>query len=143
MTPRHSQNTCPSLSDLDSRNAWANLRQYWELVSLCTFEPTQLAGEACRWPGARWAETHLGWVYSAGSSRVPAATRDRKRSRLIFSWAAPVGVSQTLQQACKCARCLFFLKPVQVYLDAVELQDSETTEDILSYIITLFSFFYT
>lgn len=65
MTPRHSQNMCPSPSDLDSRKAWANLRQYWKLVSLCTFEPMQLLGETCRWPGARWAEMHL----SCGSQR--------------------------------------------------------------------------
>lgn len=157
MTPRHSQNMGPSPSDLDSRKAWANLRQYWKLVSLCTFEPMQLLGETCRWPGARWAEMHL----SCGSQRGVMGTfplpgfialglpsfrlqpETEKWPRLIFSWATPVGVSQIPEQACKCIRCLFFLKPVQVYLDAATLQNSETTEDILSYIITLFSFFFT
>lgn len=50
-------------------------------------------------------------------------------------------MSQIPEQACKHICCLFFLKPVQVDLDAATLQNSETTEDILSYIITLFSFF--
>lgn len=40
--------------------------QYWELVSLCIFEPMQLLGEACTWPGARWAERHLGWGSQRG-----------------------------------------------------------------------------
>lgn len=54
---------------------------------------------------------------------------------------SPVGTSQIPEHACERTRCLFFLKPLQVYLDAATLQNSGTTEDILSYIITLFSFF--
>ena len=47
---------------------------------------------------------------------------------------------QIPEQACKCV-CLFFLKPVKDHLDAATLQNLESTEDIWSYIITLFSFF--